>query len=223
MTDENIVSSTEIPAVPQFLLRDTDHHVLQAMAGRDQTSTQTNSSQDEEAAALPPAKDLSSINLFANEATGTTAEPGEVSPLAARPSASGSIILKSAYSLNDLALFNSITGYRLDSRAPIWRAIDDQGNRVPIADRIFTTLAEEAFRLADRQHHCTPRPDLTIEDLMMVMTSIRRASVMIGSRGVAAFERLEERVKTLKHGAVGDTLPDFLNQAAPTETVSATV
>lgn len=160
------MSSTEIPAVPQFLLRDTDHHVLQAMAGRDQTSTQTHSSQDEEAAALPPAKDLSSINLFANEATGTTAEPGEVSPPAARPSASGSIILKSAYSLNDLALFNSITGY---------------------------------------------------------MTSIRRASVMIGSRGVAAFERLEERVKTLKHGAVGDTLPDFLNQAAPTETVSATV
>lgn len=192
------------------------------MAGRDQTSTQTDSAQDEEAAALPPVADLSSINLFANEATGTIAEPSAVSPPAARPSASGSIVLKSAYSLNDLALFRSITGYKLDSHAPIWRAIDDQGNRVPIADRIFTTLAEEAFRLADRQHRSAPRPDLTIDDLLMVLISIRRAAVLIGSRGMAAFERLEERVQAQKSATVGETLPDFLNPAAVADSAPAT-
>jgi len=217
------VSSNEIPAVPQFLLRDNDHHVLRAMAGRDQASTRTDSSHDGEAAAPIAVTDLSSINLFANEATGTIAEPSETSPPSARPSASGAIALKSAYSLNDLALFRSITGYKLDSRAPIWRAIDDQGNRVPIADRIFTTLAEEAFRLADRQHRSVQRPDLTLDDLTMVLTSIRRAATQIGTRGLAAFERLEERVQAQRSGTVGETLPDFLNPAAVADSAPATV
>ncbi len=217
------MSSTDIPAVPQFLLRDTDHHILQAMAGKDRTSKQTDSPEGEEASALPPVADLSSINLFAHETTGMIAEPSEVPSPMPSPSPSVSTIPKSAYSLNDLVLFRSITGYRLDNSAPIWRAVDDQGSRVPTTDRIFTTLAEEAFRLADRQHRSTPRPDLTIDDLMMVLISIRRAAVLIGSRGVAAFERLEERVQAQKSGTVGETLPDFLNQAPLTEPVSAAV
>lgn len=216
------MSSTEIPAIPQFLLRDNDHYVLQAMAGRDRTSTRVDDLQDGDAPATPPVTDLSSINLFAQETSETTADPGGVSVPGSSLSASGAVAVKSAYSLNDLALFRRITGYKLDSCAPIWRAIDDRGSRVPVADRIFTTLAEEAFRLADRQRHSASRPDLTIEDLMTVMISIRRAAIPIGSRGMAAFERLEERIQTLKGSVVGETLPDFLNPSSHADAGSAT-
>jgi hypothetical protein len=115
----------------------------------------------------------------------------------AAPSASG-------YSTGDLALFKRLTGYTLDTRSAIWRAIDDEGNRVGIIDRLFTTLSEEAFRFADRQRRtgAFPDKDLTAETLALTLPPIRRAAAAVGSRGLSAFERLEAAIAGLKDQAV---------------------
>lgn len=98
-----------------------------------------------------------------------------------------------AYSISDLALFRALTGYRLGLFGVIVRAVDDEGKRVAIADRLFTTLAEEAFRVADmtRRNGRSPETDLTPGDVAETLPVIRRAAGAIGSRGLAAFDRLE--------------------------------
>ncbi|WP_162939476.1 hypothetical protein [Neorhizobium sp. NCHU2750] len=140
------------------------------------------------------------------------------------------------YSLSDLNLFSALTGYRLDMQREIWRAVDIEGRRTPIADRLFTTLAEEAFRLADRQrrgglsayrHPASGRPPagtsgnrtgperhLTIDDLAMVLPSIRRAAATIGPRGVSAFERLEAITLRMKSEASDAMLAGVIAETA---------
>lgn len=174
MTDESNVITNDIPAVPQFLMRETDHHVLQAMAAdtADKQDADPAGQNGEDGTAVPsPAVDLS---------------------------ASGSST--GGYSIEDLVLFRKLTGYRLDTRSPIWRAVDDDGNRVSTADRLFTTLAEEAFRFADRQRRLggDARRDMTIDDLVLALPSIRRAANSIGSKGLIAFERLEAAILGMK-------------------------
>jgi hypothetical protein len=110
----------------------------------------------------------------------------------------------SGYSTGDLALFKRLTGYNLDTRSAIWRAIDDEGNRVAIIDRLFTTLSEEAFRFADRQRRtgAFPDKDLTADTLALTLPPIRRAAAAVGSRGLSAFDRLEAAIAGLKDRAV---------------------
>lgn len=98
------------------------------------------------------------------------------------------------YSAADLALFHALTGYRLAVREAMCVVIDDEGKRVPFADRLFATLAEEAFRLADRHRRAGdfPEDDLTLGDLKDTLGPLQRVASGIGSRGVTAFRRLEE-------------------------------
>lgn len=127
------------------------------------------------------------------------------------------------YSTADLDLFSSLTGYRLDMRQAIWRAVDINGRRTPIADRLFTTLAEEAFRLANRQRRrcMTKARDLTIDDLAAVLPSIRRAAATIGLRGMSAFERLEAIILRITSEASDAVLAGVIAEAAVmAETIS---
>ncbi|SFB04040.1 hypothetical protein SAMN03159496_01471 [Rhizobium sp. NFR07] len=134
------------------------------------------------------------------------AHPSHPSPPAApTPSPSPFVGAASAasanlYSATDVALFRALTGYHLDIRTSMPRAMDDSGNRASARDRLFTTLAEEAFKLADRQRRMRSLPDgdLTADDLVLSLDPIRRAAAAIGSRGLAAFETLEAAVARLK-------------------------
>ncbi len=194
--------TNDIPAVPRFLMRETDHHVLQAMVTDelDRRASDIACLDDANDAASPlPMVDLSSVDLFVPETTEVSDMRHEaVSPvIAVNAMAAASA---SGYSTSDLILFRTLTGYRLDTHAPIWRAVDDDGNRVSTADRLFTTLAEEAFRFADRQRRVSgsAQRDLAIEDLALTLSSIRRAASSIGSRGLTAFERLETAIMRAK-------------------------
>jgi hypothetical protein len=100
---------------------------------------------------------------------------------------------KGPYSVADLSLFQALTGYRLAARETIWVVVDEDGKRAPFADRLFTTLAEEAFRFADRRRQAGdfPDDDLTLGDLASALGPLQRIAAEIGSRGVSAFRRLE--------------------------------
>jgi hypothetical protein len=201
--NETIVSSNDIPPVPQFLLRDADHAPAIA-AGADQDD------ENGEGETVSPSLDLSQIDLLAE--TQIFGAPAEASPSIPpsppallpvsilSPSMAEASASASRYSATDVALFRALTGYHLDVRTSMPRAMDDSGNRASTKDRLFTTLAEEAFRLADRQRHLSTRPDgdLTIDDLAISLTPMRRAAAAIGSRGLAAFETLEAAVARLK-------------------------
>jgi hypothetical protein len=205
--NETIVSSNDIPPVPQFLLRDADHAPAIA-AGADQDD------ENREGETVSPSLDLSQIDLLAEtqifgdpteggpSATATSpAPPSPVSVLspfmaAASPPSSSA----NRYSATDVALFRALTGYHLDVRSSMPRAIDDSGNRASVRDRLFTTLAEEVFKLADRQRHMSSRPegDLTVDDLTISLAPVRRGAAAIGARGLAAFETLEAALAQLK-------------------------
>lgn len=198
--------TNDIPAIPQFLMRETDHHVLQAMATDEADRPAPGHPRPDHESpetASPPTLDLASVDLLAPDAVEASERPVEVAATPPRLSLNAltaSATSGSGYSIEDLKLFRFLTGYRLDTRAPIWRAVDDEGNRVPITDRLFTTLAEEAFRFADRQRQLSghSRADLTIADLVLTLSSIRRAANSIGSRGLSAFERLEAAITDFK-------------------------
>lgn len=205
-------------------MRETDHHVLQAMVA-DKTG--------EEAAArpLPDDKDdtgaasidLSSVDLFASQ---DVAAPGKAKEAALSPLSPGVLTASGAsasgYSIQDLVLFRALTGYRFETRTPIWRAVDNDGNRVPTSDRLFTTLAEEAFRFADRQRRLggQTNADLTLDDLAMTLSSIRRAANAIGARGQIAFERLETAILGAREKARAETLPEISGFAAMADETS---
>jgi hypothetical protein len=196
--NETIVSSNDIPPVPQFLLRDADH-VPALAAGADQNND------DREGETVSPSLDLSDIDLLA--AAEGVEEPAEVgSPADTLPPAPTPIPIPSptvtgnGYSATDLALFRALTGYHLDIRTNMPRAMDDSGARSAAKDRLFTTLAEEAFKLADRERRMRTYPDgdLTVDDLAVSLTPVRRGAAAIGSRGLAAFETLEAALARLK-------------------------
>jgi len=202
LTDESNVITNDIPAVPQFLMRETDHHILQAMVTDelDRRASDIACSDDANDTATPsPALDLSSVDLFVPDTTevSDTLDKASPPPIALNATAAAST---SGYSTSELILFRTLTGYRLDTHTPIWRAVDDNGNRVSTADRLFTTLAEEAFRFADRQRRLdgSAQGNLAIEDLALTLSSIRRAASSIGSRGLIAFERLETAIMRVK-------------------------
>lgn len=194
--------TNDIPAVPQFLMRETDHHILQAMVTDelDRRASDIACLDDANDTATPlSALDLSSVDLFVpdtTEVSDTTDKAGSP-PIALNATAAAS---GSGYSTSELILFRTLTGYRLDTQTPIWRAVDDNGNRVSTADRLFTTLAEEAFRFADRQRRLdgSAQRNLAIEDLALTLSAIRRAASSIGSRGLIAFERLETAIMRVK-------------------------
>jgi len=112
------------------------------------------------------------------------------------------------YSDADLALFHELTGYRLMALETIWVVVDDEGKRAPFADRLFTTLAEEAFRFADRRRRSGsfPNEDLTLDDLMGALGPLQRIAAEIGSRGVSAFRRLEAVLAARNQPPVGPPL-----------------
>ncbi len=114
---------------------------------------------------------------------------------AARPDVQLSTIasVEKSYSDADFALFQALTGYRLAALDTMWVVVDDDGKRAPFADRLFTTLAEEAFRFADRRRRAgtSPDDDLTLGDLLATLGPLQRVASEIGSRGVIAFQRLE--------------------------------
>ncbi len=196
------MTTNDIPAVPQFLMRETDHHVLQAMAADGETQRPAEEARpdgscperDDGDPAPSPSRDLASVDLFASDKAETPGTADQAAAPYIAPVAAA--ITPNGYSINDLLLFRTLTGYRLDTRAAIWRAVDSDGNRVSTTDRLFTTLTEEAFRLADRQRRPgeQDKQDLTIDDLVLTLSSIRRAANSIGTRGVIAFERLEATV-----------------------------
>jgi hypothetical protein len=128
----------------------------------------------------------------------TTIEPAPVALVAAPMFAFGP---DQPYSDGDLAFFHRLTGYRLASRGTLWVVVDDEGNRAAVMDRIFTTLAEEAFRLADRSRRAiqVPPDDLTTDHLVGVLGLVQRAAATIGSRGTQAFNRLEDALSAAKN------------------------
>lgn len=205
------MSSNDIPPVPQFLLRDADH-MPAIVAGADQDDD------SREGETVSPSLSLSHIDLLAE--TQIFGDPVDDSPSVPSPAAHPSPPLPppaptpipspfvgaaspasaNLYSATDVALFRALTGYHLDIRTSMPRAMDDSGNRASARDRLFTTLAEEAFKLADRQRRMRSLPDgdLTADDLVLSLDPIRRAAAAIGSRGLTAFETLEAAVARLK-------------------------
>lgn len=97
------------------------------------------------------------------------------------------------YSIADLLLFERLTGYRLVARRQLWRSVDRDGNRSMAGDRLFTVLAEEAFRLADRQRRSgrQPHADLTVSDISVALGAMRTIASHLGERGMEATHRLE--------------------------------
>jgi hypothetical protein len=207
LTDETIVNSNDIPPVPQLLLRSADRHHVQItmtdMPDADQTA--------DEGAVASPSFDLSEVDLLAERPAEVLAESADIVP--PPPDFSADVLRSPArgYSATDLVLFKALTGYNLDTRASMPRAIDDGGNRARIMDRLFTTLAEEAFGLADRRRRTgsCPNGDLTVEDLSVTLGPMRRVAAAIGSRGLIAFDTLEAAVTRLKTSATAErTIPD---------------
>ncbi|TNM65746.1 hypothetical protein [Aliirhizobium smilacinae] len=203
--------TNDIPAVPQFLMRETDRHALQAMATHKADRQANNRACPEEKRSVQapsPAPDIASTDLLAPLSVEAPIETNEgAAPRIALSSMARAVSPASGYSVEDLRLFRALTGYRLDTHTPIWRAVDDNGNRASIADRLFTTLAEEAFRFADRQRNLgdRERKDLTVDDLAMTLPSIRRAATSIGSRGLSAFARLEQVITRFKEETGAET------------------
>jgi hypothetical protein len=217
LTGETIVNSNDIPPVPQFLLRDADHAFVSDVLAK---SDQNDDGREGEAAA--PLLDLSGLDLLAPpqvepfDQPALDASAAGLAPPAPLPvpapitgEAENSAPPGHGYSATDAALFRSLTGYHLDARARLPRAMDDAGNRASIPDRLFTTLAEETFKLADRQRRlgaCADR-DLTIDDLAASLASVRRAAAAIGSRGLIAFETLEAAMARLSASLITPPAP----------------
>ncbi len=205
-------------------MRETGHPALPAADEAGQQVAGPLYPDDEGGAVAPsPAFDISSRDPAAPEGIelpGTREDAA--SPRIALSSMATSAASASGYSIEDLALFRMLTGYRLDTRTPIWRAVDSEGNRVSAADRLFTTLAEEAFRFADRQRRLggQEQRDLTIDDLVLTLSSIRRAANSIGSRGQIAFERLETAIVGFRDGIRAETLSGMTGMAAVSDDAS---
>ncbi len=155
----------------------------------------------DESAALPASQAPAGPDPSAGDPSREPVADGEqMDAIADAPAATAAPLAASCgYSATDLRLFRTLTGYHLDTRSAVLRAIDDKGQRASIIDRLFTTLAEEAFRFADRQRRTgmLPDGDLTPADLASALAPIRRAAAAVGSRGLGAFERLEAAIARL--------------------------
>lgn len=247
------MNSDDFSAIPPFLLQkaDTDHIPHDTAGMPDVISPEDDVADVREAiapvASAPAPHETTEPGEIADKAISEIAQasaaielsdcsPFEPSPSAALDGGPVSLIgfiAGGGYSTADLLLFRTVTGYRLDTTSAIRRAVDDSGQRVPIADRLKTTLAEEAFRIADRNRRSAASPksaaeqvrpergDLTIDDLVMTLPMIRRAAASIGARGLSAFEQLEQAVMRRKDEAMSEALSSFAEQSFPSGTSAA--
>lgn len=249
------MSTNDIPAIPPFLMQRADTDYIHARAvdrpdiisgparhtDKAQKPEETVAAGEFEPGRIDPAAATAPTAPLAEAATDPAADHPPVSapiesPCPAVKVAAAPIIVidglacaaHGGCSPGDLDLFRALTGYRLDTRSSTWRAVNDEGQRVSIADRLFATLAEEAFRFADRQRRSgtlsSPRSgtrsgtrwrtpsdtpaddggspgDLTTDDLTLALVPIRRAAASIGARGLSAFERLERAILRLRDAA----------------------
>jgi hypothetical protein len=245
------VTSNDFSVIPPFLLQRADPDYTPAGAAeKDDISAPDRGGDIFEAqhGLIPPGEfDLDDVVTGSRQAT-TDAELGahagriELSHPAVAPTPVAPVIkiaspaaledadiAQGSYSPRDLWLFRTLTGYRLDMRKPIWHAVDDEGRRAAIKDRLFTTLAEEAFRLADRRRRSdagspgtTAYEDLTIDDLVQVLPSIRRAAASVGLRGASALQRLEQAILSANNRAGDEILAMMMTDTVPTARSSST-